>query len=120
MEDARNVERSANEKALALRKVLHEPPAMDTLEEGRVDLKASFVALHDGAARKKDAVRLSFRGGYRPSKHRGKDSYSMVRERQAREELGLDALEVPHVQRRPSSLVLSPCCLLYTSPSPRD
>ena len=28
----------------------------------------------------------------------------MVRERKAREELGLDALEVPHVQRRPSSV----------------
>ena len=95
-------------RSIGIRKVLHEPPAMDTLEEGSVDLKASFVALHDGA-KKRDAVRLSFRGGYRPSKHRGKDSYSMVRERKAREELGLDALEVPHVQRRPSSLVLSPC-----------
>ena len=41
-------------------KVLHEPPSMDTLEEGSVDLKASFVALHDGSAKKKDAVRLSF------------------------------------------------------------
>merc|ERR1719421_306678 len=110
MEDARNVERAANEKALSLRKVLHAPPTMDTLEEGSVDLKASFVALHDGAARKKDAVRLSFKGGRgAPSKHLGEKSYSLARERKAREELGLDALAVPHVQRRPSSLVLSPC-----------
>ena len=58
-----NFGRSANEKALALRKVLHEPPSMDTLEEGSVDLKASFVALHDGNAKKRDAVRLSFKGG---------------------------------------------------------
>jgi len=113
LDDARTLAHAQQEKELSRRTMLHAPPSMDMLEEGNIDETASFVALHD-PSRKKDAVRLSFpmsevgAKSSEPAKHLV-HRYSVTREQKALRELGVASRGVPHVQQRPSSLVLSPC-----------